>query len=98
MAYAPYVEHNGAQNFNMVQSGCEGHDSSNIDPSLWDAGASSVPASGVGSHFCVEQGYPQLRASFQHQQQQPLASPGFVQQSHGPYYLRSASQHQVASS
>ncbi|SPO26620.1 related to Zinc finger protein [Ustilago trichophora] len=82
--------------FSMMPNGCviDSQDTSNIDPNLWDAGASSaVPVS--NTHF-----YEQPRQTFTQQQQHV----DFNQQSNS-YFLRSTThhhqhqhQHQVTSS
>lgn len=101
--------HNGvmaaSQHFSMMSNGCvvDLQDTNNIDPNLWDSGASAgVPVSSVGSHFYDN---VQPRQSLQHQQQQqpPMSATDFSQHAtsnerFGPYFLRSAAQHPVSSS
>ena len=92
----PVIAH--SQPFAMMPNGgvIDHQDTSNLDPNLWDSGASTgVPVSSVGSQF-----YEQPRPSFS---QQPTGgSNDFAPPSAGSdrfYFLRSASQqHQTATS
>ncbi|KAJ1025996.1 hypothetical protein NDA18_003656 [Ustilago nuda] len=97
-----------SQQFSMMANGCvvDHKDASNIDPNLWNNGASAGgPVSRVGSQFYENM---QPRQSLEHQQQQqqqrPMSATDFSQEHatsnerFGAYFLRSATQHQVASS
>ncbi|KAJ9479664.1 hypothetical protein PHBOTO_003140 [Pseudozyma hubeiensis] len=70
----------GASSYPMISNGClmGSQDASQIDPSLWDTGASAgAPAmSGVGSQFYEQPSLPQYRPIFQHQHQHPQTQLG----------------------
>nr|UPN67305.1 RPG-box-binding factor [Ustilago esculenta] len=88
--------------FSMMPSSCviDSHDTSNIDPNLWDNGSSTnVPVPSVNSQICEQPSYQQPRQNFQ--QQQLIGSADFAQHSAGSeryHFLRSSAQHPVASS
>jgi uncharacterized membrane protein YebE (DUF533 family) len=94
-----------SQQFSMMSNGCvvDTKDASNIDPNLWNNGASAgAPVSSVGSQFYENM---QPRQSLEHQQQQrPMSATDFSHEHatsnerFGSYFLRSATQHQVPSS